>query len=171
MHSVKCKLFASISPVKRCALWFLAQSENRCWALAGPPVGNTGVCPRQLLSHFSLQKLTLQDFLSAACRVKYLVDSCSVYKRAHRSIWRQMLCATTSSRLSELKPNTHLEAGVGVVEIGVIAGQVQLDIEVITVYRLVRLSCCAHIQLQQGRSMSVSLHHDPSHSVGCLVAD
>ena len=39
---------------------------------------------------------------------------------------------------------------MGVVEIGVIAGQVQLDIEVITVYRLVRLTCCAQVQLQQG---------------------
>ncbi len=82
-----------------------------------------------------------------------------------------MLRASTSSRLSELDAKTHLEAGMGVVEVGVIAGQVQLDIEVITVYRLVRLTCCAHVHLQQGVTLSVSLKHDAPHIGGCLTVE
>ena len=58
---------------------------------------------------------------------------------------------------------------MGVVEVGVIAGQVQLDIEVITVYRLVRLTCCAHGHLQRSVSLSVSLQHDASHISGHVV--
>jgi len=58
---------------------------------------------------------------------------------------------------------------VGVVEVAVIAGQVQLDIEVITVHRLIRLTCCAHVHLQQGVTLSVSLQHNASHISGCVV--
>ncbi len=69
----------------------------------------------------------------------------------------------------KLKARAHLEAGVGVIEVGVIAGQVQLNIKVITVYRLVRLTCCAHVHLQQGMTLSISLQHEASHTLGCLV--
>ncbi len=60
---------------------------------------------------------------------------------------------------------------MGIVEIDVIASQVQLDIEVVTVYRLVRLSCCGHVQLQQGMSVSITLRHDASHVGVCVVVE
>ena len=49
----------------------------------------------------------------------------------------------------ERSVEAHLEAGMGVVEPGIIAGQVELDVEVTCIHCLVSFHSCSHVELQQ----------------------